>query len=69
VVPGSSRIQGHRHSKYLLSTALAHCEEQQFRNVYLLTTDVQKKTIAMYKKAGFEPTASIELQQWGQNIA
>ncbi|MBS7565380.1 MarR family transcriptional regulator [Mucilaginibacter sp. Bleaf8] len=54
--------------KHLLTTALEHCREQQFRNVYLLTTDVQQKAIAMYKKAGFQPTASIEMEQWGKTL-
>ncbi|WP_210487140.1 bifunctional helix-turn-helix transcriptional regulator/GNAT family N-acetyltransferase [Rufibacter aurantiacus] len=54
--------------KHLLSAALTHCREQQFSNVYLLTTDVQKKAIAMYKKAGFLPTASIQMEQWGKTL-
>jgi DNA-binding MarR family transcriptional regulator/N-acetylglutamate synthase-like GNAT family acetyltransferase len=54
--------------KCLLNTALAHCKKQQFKNVYLLTTDVQQKAIAMYKKAGFQPTASIEMEQWGKTL-
>lgn len=54
--------------KHLLAMALAHCKEQQFNNVYLLTTDVQQKAIAMYKKAGFQPSASIEMEQWGKTL-
>jgi DNA-binding MarR family transcriptional regulator/N-acetylglutamate synthase-like GNAT family acetyltransferase len=54
--------------KHLLNAALYHCKEQQFGNVYLLTTDVQQKAIAMYKKAGFQPTASIEMEQWGKTL-
>ncbi len=54
--------------KHLLTTALEHCKKEHFKNVYLLTTDVQQKAIAMYKKAGFQPTASIELEQWGKTM-
>ncbi|WP_114941234.1 bifunctional helix-turn-helix transcriptional regulator/GNAT family N-acetyltransferase [Mucilaginibacter endophyticus] len=54
--------------KHLLTTALSHCKEQQFTNVYLLTTDIQQKAIAMYRKAGFQPTASIEMEQWGKTL-
>lgn len=54
--------------KHLLHTALTHCRGQQFKNVYLLTTDVQQKAIAMYKKAGFQPTASIQMEQWGKTL-
>ncbi|GAB2698651.1 helix-turn-helix domain-containing GNAT family N-acetyltransferase [Mucilaginibacter koreensis] len=54
--------------KHLLTTALTHCREQQFDNVYLLTTDVQQKAIAMYKKAGFRPTTSVEMEQWGKML-
>lgn len=54
--------------KHLLSTALTHCREQHFNNVYLLTTDVQQKAIAMYKKAGFVPTESVQLEQWGKML-
>jgi len=54
--------------KHLLSTALTYCREQQFNNVYLLTTDVQQKAIAMYRKAGFVPTESVQLKQWGKTL-
>jgi DNA-binding MarR family transcriptional regulator/N-acetylglutamate synthase-like GNAT family acetyltransferase len=54
--------------RHLLTTALSHCRENDFKNVYLLTTDVQQKAISMYKKAGFVPTASVEMDQWGQSL-
>jgi len=54
--------------KHLLSTALTYCRDQRFKNVYLLTTDVQQKAIAMYKKAGFMPTESIKMEQWGKAL-
>jgi DNA-binding MarR family transcriptional regulator/N-acetylglutamate synthase-like GNAT family acetyltransferase len=52
--------------KHLLETALHYCRKQQFKNVYLLTTDVQQKAISMYKKAGFQPTESLKMEQWGK---
>ncbi|TWR24983.1 MarR family transcriptional regulator [Mucilaginibacter achroorhodeus] len=54
--------------KHLLSTALTYCRQQQFNNVYLLTTDVQQRAIAMYMKAGFMPSASVEQKQWGKTL-
>jgi len=54
--------------KHLLDGALGYCRSQNFRNVYLLTTDVQQKAIAMYEKAGFRPTESIEMNQWGKTL-
>jgi DNA-binding MarR family transcriptional regulator/GNAT superfamily N-acetyltransferase len=52
--------------RHLLETALAYCREKKFKRVYLLTTDVQQKAISMYKKAGFCPTTSVEVNQWGK---
>jgi DNA-binding MarR family transcriptional regulator/N-acetylglutamate synthase-like GNAT family acetyltransferase len=54
--------------KHLLTSALAHCRAYKFKSVYLLTTDVQQKAIAMYKKAGFGPTASVQMEQWGKSL-
>jgi len=54
--------------RHLLQTALNYCRTQQFKSVYLMTTDVQQQAIAMYKKAGFVPTASNEMQQWGKML-
>lgn len=50
----------------LLKTALAYSREEAFEKVYLLTTDVQQKAVAMYKKAGFELSSSTEVNQWGK---
>lgn len=52
--------------KKLLETALSYCQQSSLDRVYLMTTDVQKKAIGMYKKVGFELAASAELKQWGQ---
>ena len=52
----------------LLNTALDYCREKKYKNVYLLTTSVQQRAIAMYKKAGFVQTESIELHQWGKTM-
>lgn len=50
----------------LLKMALAYSQEQAFKQVYLLTTDVQQKAVSMYKKAGFKLSTSIEVNQWGK---
>ncbi|GAA4915177.1 hypothetical protein GCM10023313_18270 [Mucilaginibacter defluvii] len=55
--------------KHLFTKAIAHCQEQQLKNVYLLTTDEQHKAITMYKKAGFQLTASMKLKQWGKTMS
>lgn len=52
--------------KKLLNNALEYCQERKYKNLYLLTTDVQKKAITMYEKAGFTKTKSVESLQWGQ---
>ncbi|WP_090607327.1 bifunctional helix-turn-helix transcriptional regulator/GNAT family N-acetyltransferase [Parapedobacter koreensis] len=50
----------------LLEMALAYCRSKQYNRVYLLTTDVQQRAIAMYKRVGFQPTAAVEVEQWGK---
>lgn len=50
----------------LLKTALSYSREAAFDRIYLLTTDVQQKAVSMYKKAGFELSSSIEVNQWGK---
>ncbi|MBK1439419.1 bifunctional helix-turn-helix transcriptional regulator/GNAT family N-acetyltransferase [Parapedobacter sp. ISTM3] len=50
----------------LLEMALAHCRERRYTCVYLLTTDIQQRAIAMYKCMGFRPTAAVEVVQWGK---
>lgn len=52
--------------KKLLKTALDYCKEKKYKNLYLLTTSVQEKAIAMYEKVGFVKTESVETVQWGQ---
>lgn len=52
----------------LLNTALDYCKEKKYKNLYLLTTNVQEKAIAMYEKVGFVKTESIESLQWGQKL-
>ncbi|WP_090381471.1 bifunctional helix-turn-helix transcriptional regulator/GNAT family N-acetyltransferase [Dyadobacter sp. SG02] len=59
-------LRGTGIGKKLLETALSYCQQSSLDRVYLMTTDVQKKAIVMYKKVGFELTASQELKQWGQ---
>lgn len=51
--------------KKLLKDALDFCKEKNFNNVFLLTTDLQKQAVAMYKQAGFKLTKSVKVSQWG----
>jgi DNA-binding MarR family transcriptional regulator/N-acetylglutamate synthase-like GNAT family acetyltransferase len=51
--------------KKLLTDAVDFCKEKQYKNVFLLTTNLQNKALEMYKLAGFELTQSEEVQEWG----
>ncbi|HEY1192944.1 bifunctional helix-turn-helix transcriptional regulator/GNAT family N-acetyltransferase [Flavobacterium sp.] len=51
--------------KKLLTDAVNFCKEKQYKNVFLLTTNLQNKALEMYKLAGFELTQSEEVQEWG----
>lgn len=52
----------------LLETALSYCRKKKFKRVYLLTTNIQQRAIAMYKQAGFRPTHSVKMNQWGKTL-
>lgn len=52
--------------KKLLTFALDYCKESTYKNVFLLTTSIQKVAIEMYKKNGFIETESVKLMQWGK---
>lgn len=54
--------------KKLLNDALDFCHEKKFKNVFLLTTNMQDKALEMYKKVGFELTESTEVTQWGKTF-
>lgn len=54
--------------KKLLHKAINHCKKMKYDNIYLFTTDIQKKAISMYKKMGFHPTTSVAAEQWGQTF-
>lgn len=51
----------------LFDMALSYCRSR-FKNVYLMTADTQKKAIAMYKRAGFTLTSSVDTKQWGMHL-
>lgn len=51
----------------LLKTALSYCKGR-FKRIYLMTADTQHQAIAMYKKAGFSLTSSVETVQWGKHL-
>jgi DNA-binding MarR family transcriptional regulator/N-acetylglutamate synthase-like GNAT family acetyltransferase len=54
--------------KKLFQLALEHCKYAGLSNLFLLTTSVQEKAIAMYQNAGFTKTESTESIQWGQKM-
>lgn len=54
--------------KKLLTDAIEFCKEKKFKNVFLLTTNLQDKALQMYKMTGFELTSSKELQEWGKTF-
>ncbi|MEZ0128908.1 GNAT family N-acetyltransferase [Flavobacterium sp. LBUM151] len=51
--------------KKLLNDAIDFCKEKKYNNVFLLTTNMQKRAIEMYKTVGFELTKSTKVNQWG----
>lgn len=54
--------------KRLLTDAIDFCKEKKFKNVFLLTTNMQDKALQMYKIMGFELTQSEEVQEWGKTF-
>lgn len=54
--------------KRLLTNAVDFCKEKNFKNVFLLTTNMQDKALQMYKMMGFELTKSEEVQEWGKTF-
>jgi hypothetical protein len=51
-----------------LTDAIDFCKEKKFKNVFLLTTNMQDKALQMYKTIGFEQTKSEEVQEWGKTF-
>ena len=49
----------------LLNDAIAFCHDKKYKNVFLLTTNMQLRALEMYKKIGFELTESKKVNQWG----
>lgn len=54
--------------KRLLTDAVDFCKEKKFKNVFLLTTNMQDKALQMYKMMGFELTKSEQVQEWGKTF-
>lgn len=54
--------------KTLLSDSLRFCREKGYKQVFLETTEEQKKAIAMYMKAGFKKVAEHENDTWGKTL-
>ncbi|UWY30289.1 bifunctional helix-turn-helix transcriptional regulator/GNAT family N-acetyltransferase [Flavobacterium sp. TR2] len=54
--------------KRLLTDAVEFCKAKKFKNVFLLTTNLQDKALQMYKMMGFELTKSEEVQEWGKTF-
>ncbi|MBJ2125358.1 bifunctional helix-turn-helix transcriptional regulator/GNAT family N-acetyltransferase [Flavobacterium sp. IB48] len=54
--------------KKLLTDAVDFCREKKFKNVFLLTTNLQDKALQMYKMMGFEVTKSEEVHEWGKTF-
>ncbi|MEJ1241977.1 helix-turn-helix domain-containing GNAT family N-acetyltransferase [Chryseolinea sp. T2] len=51
----------------LFDMALSYCRSR-FKSVYLMTADTQQQAIAMYKRAGFTLTSSVDTNQWGMRL-
>jgi len=49
----------------LLNDAMVFCHDKKYKNVFLLTTNMQLRALEMYKKIGFELTESKKVNQWG----
>jgi DNA-binding MarR family transcriptional regulator/N-acetylglutamate synthase-like GNAT family acetyltransferase len=54
--------------KKLLNDALAFCREKRYKQVYLLTTNLQLAAADLYKKAGFRKTEEQRLRMWGHEL-
>lgn len=52
----------------LMNKAMEFCRQQQFKEVYLLTTNQQGKAASIYTKHGFVKTASVPETIWGQDL-
>lgn len=61
-------LRGTGIGKKLFTSAIAYCKDKKFDNLFLMTTNMQKKAISMYEKAGFVKTESIKSFQWGQEM-
>ena len=60
-----SDFRGTGIGKRLLNDALDYCKIKEYNNIYLTTSNIQKRAIDIYKKVGFILTESTEVSQWG----
>jgi DNA-binding MarR family transcriptional regulator/GNAT superfamily N-acetyltransferase len=54
--------------KTLLGESILFCKEKGYQQIFLETTEEQKKAIAMYRKAGFKKVAAHENNTWGKAL-
>lgn len=52
----------------LLNEAMKYCNEKEYKNVFLETTEEQKTAIRMYMNAGFKKVAEQENNIWGKKL-
>ncbi|NLK72480.1 MAG: MarR family transcriptional regulator [Clostridiales bacterium] len=61
-------IRGMGIGSKLMNEALKYCREKGYTNVFLATTEDQKKAINMYLKAGFTKVEEYENHEWGKDL-
>ncbi|WP_217603239.1 helix-turn-helix domain-containing GNAT family N-acetyltransferase [Chitinophaga sp. GbtcB8] len=55
--------------KKLVDDAMAFCREQQYKKVYLLTTDQQTTAAKLYTQHGFIKTEEVPQEMWGHRLS
>ncbi|WP_143306655.1 bifunctional helix-turn-helix transcriptional regulator/GNAT family N-acetyltransferase [Chitinophaga vietnamensis] len=61
-------FRGQGLGKRLLSEAISFCKEKNYQHIYLMTTSLQARAIALYKQAGFRRSGEKYMQLWGQQL-
>lgn len=61
-------VRGLGIGKKLLGDALDFCRVKGYKNIHLLTTNMQERALDMYKQAGFELSETQEVSQWGNTF-
>jgi len=54
--------------KKLVQDAMNFCRQQQYKKVYLLTTDQQTTAAKLYLQAGFVKTEEVPQEMWGHRL-